>query len=125
MDHKLSTSIYHQYGWGFLNYNTSICHISTSTCIFFIAVYFRRLLCLSLKRCMTYKYWISGDDSTIFRKWVVWNLAFEIYPLISWQNVEESCTFQKMYVNMVLGHFYYRLFFWNRIIPLTFDYKNK
>jgi hypothetical protein len=44
--------------------------------------------------CMSFKNWISGDDGAIFRVGVV-----QEHPMIFWQNLEQSCMFQKMYDN--------------------------
>ena len=50
---------------------------------------------------MTYEYWISGNDGAIFRVEVVAEHDISLqdfkHPMILWQNVEESCTFQKIY----------------------------
>ena len=43
---------------------------------------------------MSFKNWISGNDGAIFRVGVV-----QEHPMIFWQNLEQSCMFQKMYDN--------------------------
>jgi hypothetical protein len=49
---------------------------------------------------MTYKYWISGNDA-MFRVGDVQEHGISLqdfkHPMIFWQNVEESCTLQKIY----------------------------
>ena len=44
--------------------------------------------------CMSFKNWLSGDDGAIFRVGIV-----QEHPMIFWQNLEQSCMFQKMYDN--------------------------
>ena len=50
---------------------------------------------------MTYTYWNSGNDVAIFRVEDVPEHGILLqdfkHPMIFWQNVEESCTFQKIY----------------------------
>ena len=47
---------------------------------------------------MTYKYRISGDDVVIIGVSEHGILLQDFkHPLIFWQNIEESCTFQKIY----------------------------
>jgi hypothetical protein len=50
---------------------------------------------------MTYKYWIFGNDIAIFRVGDVPEYGISLqdfkHPMIFWQNVEESCTFQNIY----------------------------
>ena len=50
---------------------------------------------------MTYKYWNSGNDVAIFRVGSVPEHDISLqdlkHPMIFSQNVEESCTFEKIY----------------------------
>ena len=50
---------------------------------------------------MTYKFWIPGNDVAIFRVWGVPEQGISLrdfkHHIIFWQNVEELCTFQKIY----------------------------
>ena len=59
---------------------------------------------------MTYKYLILGNDVTIFRVGDVPEHGISIqdfkHPMIFWQYIEESCTYQKIY--MVLKRLNFR-----------------
>jgi hypothetical protein len=50
---------------------------------------------------MTYKYWNSGNDVAIFRIGEVLEhgISLQVFKhlMIFWQNVEKSCTLQKIY----------------------------
>jgi hypothetical protein len=50
---------------------------------------------------MTYKYWNFGNDVAIFRIGEVLEHGISLqdfkHPMLFWQNVEKSCTFQKIY----------------------------
>jgi hypothetical protein len=50
---------------------------------------------------MIYEYWISGNNIAIFRLGDVPEHGISLqdfkYPMIFWQNVQDSCTFQEIY----------------------------